>query len=1403
MRLPYGWLWLLGLWVAGAQAGDIAVPPSLQAWVPWVLHRTEVCPYFFNTTRQHCQWASELHLEIQPQQGRFTQEWQLYAEGWLHLPGDAQSWPRGVQVNGAPGLVVAHQGRPALWLSAGRYTVQGEFAWTRRPEQLPIPDPVGLIQLQLDGTARLPALDAEGRLWLRDTAQTAVTEADRLEVRVFRQIRDTIPLQMQVWLELEVAGRARELTLGPVVDPHYLPLALDSPLPVRLEAGQLLRVQARPGRWRVNLTFRHTGGAVPEVSRPLAPAPWPESEIWVFAAQPQLRAVEVTGAAAIDPQQTLLPPAWRSLPAYRLDANERLVLTPQTAGSLAQTPTALNLRRELWLDFSGTGYSFRDTWEGYLATAARLELTAPEAKLGRVTLANQPQLITQLPNTLTPGVELRRGNLALTAEGRLETDPTALPALGWNQDVQQLRWELHLPPGWRLLTAVGPDQVPGTWLARWTMWHWFGVLLVAVGLARLWSWPWGLLALMTLTLIYHEPHAPHLTWLGVLLGLGLRAVVPTTMPRLRWAVQLYNLAALGLLLLLALPFGVQQMRQAWYPQLAHPQTVPWAAVTDAVRQAQREEEGYDAPRPVVTMVPAGGVMPDQAPPMETELAPESPEPQDAFKVQEAAKPRAKIAYLSDTERSARQSQASLPIDAKVQTGFGLPTEGQWQHLGQRVVLNWNGPVQDAEQVRLVLLPPQWARWLYLLQVGLLAVLLVALVRSLRSGSPRAVLLPTQAAGLLIAAIGIGLGWPQPSMASTPPLPDAVAAVLTPEPYPPQSFLDTLRNRLLEPPRCLPSCASLAQLTLEAQPQQLRLHLQLNLLETAAVPLPGGVGRWLPEQVRLGAAIPLLRRHEGQLWVLLPAGQHELLLTGGLPAQRTVQLPLPLPPQITQVQAQGWQVEGVRENQRAEAVLELVREADVTATQFAALEPSNLPAFVQVERQLRLGLDWRLTTTVRRLSPPGAAILLRVPLLPGEAVISEHLRVEQGMAQVQLAADAAQLQWESTLASTETLQLTAPATESWRETWMLDASSLWHVTPQGLAPVPVTQHDWVWQPQPSEHLQLHISRPAAMTGTVLTLESAALTLVPGQRATDATLRLRVRSSLGTPHRLHLPPQAQLREMRVNGHKQPLRQEGNQVWVPISPGVQEVTLQWQQPEALGHRYPTPQIDLGAPAVNAEIALKVPEDRWVLWTQGPLVGPAVLFWGLLVVLGLLAAGLRRVVPTPLGSLQWFLLLVVLSALNWFAVAIVVVWLLLLGLRPKMATWQNAGAFNTAQVGLALLSVLALLTLLIAVKSALLDGPEMHIVGNGSTGHHLQWYQDRVGPAFTQAEVLSLPLWSYRLLTLLWALWLSLALLHWLRWGWQQAVLGGLWRQPPPRQRIRRDTRDVSQSIEVNDHG
>ena len=56
----------------------------------------------------------------------------------------------------------------------------------------------------------------------------------------------------------------------------------------------------------------------------------------------------------------------------------------------------------------------------------------------------------------------------------------------------------------------------------------------------------------------------------------------------------------------------------------------------------------------------------------------------------------------------------------------------------------------------------------------------------------------------------------------------------------------------------------------------------------------------------------------------------------------------------------------------------------------------------LERALTLGLSWELTTRVVRLTPNGSAVVLAVPLLPGESVTTAEQRVEGGKVLVNMA-----------------------------------------------------------------------------------------------------------------------------------------------------------------------------------------------------------------------------------------------------------------------------------------------------------------------------------------------------------------------------------------------------------------
>jgi len=130
--------------------------------------------------------------------------------------------------------------------------------------------------------------------------------------------------------------------------------------------------------------------------------------------------------------------------------------------------------------------------------------------------------------------------------------------------------------------------------------------------------------------------------------------------------------------------------------------------------------------------------------------------------------------------------------------------------------------------------------------------------------------------------------------------------------------------------------------------------------------------------------------------------------------------------------------------------------------------------------------------------------------------------------------------------------------------------------------------------------------------------------------------------------------------------------------------------------------------------------------------------------------------------------------------SVAIVAGWFACFGARQRFAERLGGRYFKLAQIALVAWSILALGALLMAIHAGLLGYPDLMIEGNGSNSHRLSWFADRVSDAAPGAWVVSIPLWTFRIAMLLWALWLARALLNWVKWGWSAFSTGGYW--PPP---------------------
>ncbi len=1335
------WLWLsIFVFASCVQAVPLKpeqVPEPLKPWVDWVLKDTLdlSCPFMYNSYEQkRCSWPTQLLLDLTPVKGTFAINWKVYQESWVSLPGDQKRWPLNVTVNAKTAPVMERNGVPSIKLPTGSYDIKGDFLWKTIPENLSIPSDTGLINVRINGQPLAAPVIKEGQLWLteNDIGQKKTENIqNNLDVQVFRYLSDDVPMMMTTRLVLNISGEQREIRLAKPVLDDFIPLSLQSPLPARIEPDGQLLLQVRPGQWQIDINAR-SRNVVKIIPFNTVNADWPESELWVFDAKPDLRVVEIEKLATVDASQTNLPDEWKHLPTYKISQGQVMGFKVIRNGDPEPEPNQLNLNRKLWLNFDGDGYTVNDVVTGTMTRDWRLN-ALPKTQLGKVMLDGNDQLITLQADSGKQGVEVRKGAINLDADSRVLGNISAISAVGWEQSFRNVSAELNLPPGWRLLAATGVDNVPDSWISRWNLLDFFLVLIAALAIAKLFSVVWGVFALLTLALIWHEPEAPRYVWLLILGATALVKVLPAGkfLKFMDGCRRLFGIA----LILITVPFMISQVRTGIYPQLEIPTGITYvqSPVAESTAPARANAPMASAER-VETM---------------------------AKSAMKRAVPEYKSESDSGSGADALTNFERIDPKAKVQTGPGLP---QWHW--HKVMLSWNGSVDAGQQLRLWYLSPMLSMVLNFIRVILVLTLALRLFGFLDKFkfNPKS-LLPV-------------LLWCSVAPMATVPTQQARAD------FPDQTVLDELKARLLEAPDCLPTCAQIPYMKVLINDKELSVTLQIHAQQSVAIPLPVDYEQWFPNQVTVNGAVAQgLYRDSNGLWINLPEGGHQVVLRGVPPLLGSFTLPFVLKPNQVSVERSDWDVSGLQENGQVENQLQFTRVAkaiETTGVTPTQLTNVNLPPFVRIERHLQLGLDWRVTTRMVRVSPADTGIILNVPLLAGESVTTQGVTVKDGVVEVNMAPQQTDMQWESTLEKSDALSLAAPQTDQWVEVWQANISPIWHVEPSGIAMMHLqSEGQWLpeWHPWPGEKLTLQITRPQSVEGQTLTIDNSDVQVTPGIRSQDTELKFTLRSSQGSQHTLMLPEKAVLQSVIIDGRTHPIRQEGRKLTLPVNPGKQDIQVNWQEAVAMRTLLTTPQIDLGRDSVNTNLHVTIGENRWLLFAFGPTMGPAVLFWGVLIVLLLLSLGLGRIPMTPLKGRHWFLLLIGLSQIPHELAGIVIVWLLLLGWRFRQ-TATEFRYFNALQAAIGLLTVLSLGVLLFAVGQGLLGAsPDMQITGNQSSAYHLNWYQDRSLSTLPTATLVTVPLTVYRVLMFVWSFWLAVSLLNWLQWGWQCFSHTGLW--------------------------
>jgi len=1052
---------VVGLLVVSPVAAKIDVPESMKEWVPWVLHNQEeqLCTSSYTGKQKFCVWPEALQLDVGSSGGSFSQRWKMEKKGWIVLPGKEQHWPQDVLLNDKAAVVVSNNGFPAIFVtSPGVYTIKGKFIWASMPESLTIPPGTGLVSpLTVNGKQQAVNI-RRNTLWLSQKNNAPQQERDIVQTQIYRHITDSIPMRVTTQIDIQVSGKPRELIVDWTPPVEQIPIELRCSLPVKLGPDQKIRMQARPGSYKIIYKSR-VKGPVDALEFQKSSA-GPDQEYWSFASQNNLRMVKITGVPTVDPSQTSIPQEWRSLPAYLVKQGESMLFETIKRGDTEPAPNNFKLSRRFWLDASGKGVTVEDSLAGIVHKNPRLEMQNP-AKLGRMRINNRDQLITKIEDNGRAGVEVRQGNIEAQAVSRIE-GVRSFPAGGWGQTIENLSAELVMQPGWKLFYARGVDSAR-SWVSRWTLLDCFIVLIIVIASFKILGALPALVAFVALVLSYHDRNAPVYIWLALLSCIAIIKAAPHF--KYIKVMKGGTLLLLIGLVIVVLPYSVKQLREGFYPQLEKANS----SHSNQYRAQAVQSDNVKAKRNL-----AGSVA-DYA----------------AEALQSSAVPVRKVKSLVQ----------QFDTSSKVQAGPGVPNR-KWNV----VRLKWNGPVDASLNVKLYLISPLVNMVLILLKIAAIYLLVFFMFRKGIGQNKEVtfILADARIGGKALGAIALFCSL------------FAVAPSGSCSQYPSQELLDTLQKRLTEPAKCFPHCADFNSMDISLKDKKISVNISANSYEDTAVPLPTGKGIYWQNITVNKEDRPALAKGE-LLWFLMPQGQHEIVLTGQNKTS-DVQLTLPLKPHtVNFTGVDGWSIEGLDVNGVPESQLQFIKKEEQEKQDKQTFGESTLPPLIKIERTLHLGIEWYLESTVTRLSPAGTSVYLKIPLLSGESVTDGAYKVSAGNIEVNMGPKMNVMQWSSVLKKQSSLTLVAADTTKWTEIWELNVSPIWHIESTGS---PVIQHhatDGTWQPEwhpwAGENLTLNISRPPGIKGDTKTIESSKLKVVSGLRSTLMELSFTVRSTRG--------------------------------------------------------------------------------------------------------------------------------------------------------------------------------------------------------------------------------------------------------------------------------------------------
>lgn len=1387
------------------------LPDSLKDWSNWATdgYRKNNCHYRFdNAGEKFCYYISELDLNINKNAMSFTEKVSLMDDGYVRLPGSVSLFPYSVKINDKEIPVVNIDSFPYLFLEKGEHTIVGEAKTVGNIRTLNIPNDVAILNIKKDGKT-LDFVDNDGNGLLRLDSKTAQkTETDAIDVLAFRKIEDTIPMKMTLSMDLNVSGKDRLETFKNIIPENFAIVNISSNIPAYVQKNSDLVAEVKSGRWNITIEFRQLKESLEFSTRNLVN----DNEIWVFVGNQDRRIIQMPESmVSIQTKNTLLPEHWKIYPAYSIDRNSKIKLNAVSYNTPQED--IVDLVRNIKLSFDGKFYSINDSLRASLRNDGRMYLEKPFI-LSSISIDGVPQAITKIKGENINGFEIRRGNYNIATNSRIARNGDKIAASGYNTITNNVIWNLDLAPGYSLFYINGADYVSNSWVSNWNLLNIFMVILLTVFFYYLFDIKKAVLGAILVLLLHHL--LPQFTMACfILCGNVLieRYVASGTLISKINSYVKYTL--LSLMSLTLVSFMIIHIRWAIYPSLARPDIDEYFAnflgfgfllnfyIVSAIIFFLSSIFDKEKERTVAKVIKVVGVIylviyavnifttnktyyreryTFERRFMETDSAELAMVNEDhMIERGRMIKKESKLASNSLASGVKMQMNGGIQYQNqnvaknKIQTGLGFPN---WSGLST-IRVELKGPINSLDKFNIFLISPFMNVILAFARL-LLAIYVIYFISNINVDAAKYKFDTIKRAFytiLLMVLVGLNI----PSNLNAKELINTTKSEATPS----QEMIQQLRQKLTKEtvPTCIPFCISIPNGSIANVDNKVTLNLSIHAADSIVIPLPmlqanNSNGVEVTSIKNNGKDAKNVIKKYGAIFLQLQEGVNNIAMEMTLnDSSNKFFLSSITPINYLKNNLKGFKLDGDSNRNQSFQITRIVNDDKKIKSNFSKnpmLSKINIETFFTINRFINLGNTWQITTIVVRNNNIDENATVDVPLLANEKVINTDGKLSNNSLLLSFTPNETRKEFTSIIPTEGVINLNyTDGIVNYNEVWSLNVDFMWNFKTEGLKPIASDDQQLLFYPSSGDNLKIFVSQPEGVDGNIITFKKVDYKFKPGRTMQELKVSLLAESSESSFHKILIPSGSEVKNLRINGDNYPIMLNQNDLVLPINQGITNIDLTINLNKNISNVLKFPAINLKAPAVDITEEAYVPVSRWILFTNGPLTGPSVLFWTQIPIWLCVAYILSRFVFIPLSFVQWFILLFGLSQTNILFTAIIISWFVVISLKNYLI--DNFGYKRLVYGCVIAISLLFLYSLFEGVSNGLLGTWNMKIIGNNSqliyeNGNQLWkliWYQDLSNGELPQAKIISLSIWIYRAMMVVWSIWLSFSLVRWIKWA------------------------------------